>query len=179
MPNWGDKGDRTWGDCLWAASPLGSPAAHARPRPLGLAATPWSEFFSRAILQDSYEAAHMPSCHLTEPMRCRDWSRPQTPTRAALDAAETRPSGNVTLWGSSSLFCLARMWHGQVSGPRPETWSPSGCGNATRPEPAKLFGAASFCDAPVSQSESEMPLLNHAGAARVVWSLRKPFEGSG
>jgi len=31
--------------------------------------------FARTILQESYEAAHMPSRFLTEPMRCWDWSR--------------------------------------------------------------------------------------------------------
>ena len=59
------------------------------------------------------EAAHVPSQYLTEPMRAdhrcpRPW--------AALDAAEDGDEKRVTACGSSSPFCLAVTWHGEVSG---------------------------------------------------------------
>ena len=102
--------------------PNDSRVSLARPHPIGLAAMPWPEVFSEC--RSLTEAAHVPSKYLTEPMRCRH----RRPRLAPLSmrrslACPPRPGPAVkatrTLRGSSSPFCLAGTWHGEVSGARP------------------------------------------------------------
>jgi len=60
--------------------------------------------------------AHVPSRLRAEPMRRRRRSR--VPSRSRVRGNAPGADG-VALRGSSSPFCLACMWHGEVSGTRP------------------------------------------------------------
>jgi len=92
------------------AIPHDSPAAKARPHPLGLAAVPVTAGF---LSQDPAEAAHVQSYSRTEPMRLRE---PITSSVEVSIPRERSRQSIATLRGSSSPICLACPWHGEVSG---------------------------------------------------------------
>jgi len=60
--------------------------------------------------------AHVQSRLRTEPMR--QWRRSRVPSRSRV-RGNAPGADDVTLRGSSLPFCLACMWHGEVSGTRP------------------------------------------------------------
>ena len=125
--------------------PSDSPAAKARPHPLGLAAASVTAGF---LSQDPAEAAHVQSRSRTEPMRCD--CRLTSSVEVSIPRERSRQS-SVTFRGSSSPLCLACPWHGEVSGTprfqnspgRKEETTPSARGNTSWPEPVELFGAVS------------------------------------
>ena len=82
----------------------------ARPHPIGLAAVPVTEV---SYAKEPAEAAHVPSRHRTEPMRCR---LPITSLPRSRFRGECSRRSNAARKGSSSPSCLACTWHGEVSG---------------------------------------------------------------
>jgi hypothetical protein len=90
----------------------------------GLALAPWPEVFARKKFA---EAAHVQSYFPTEPMRRRrrfplslaGEGRGEGEEFVAVSIPRNAPGADdVTLRGSSSPFCLACTWHGEVSGTR-------------------------------------------------------------
>ena len=178
MPNWGTRATAIR-ENAYGPRARSAPMRHV-PDPGRLDWRPRrGPSFSPNVLQDPYEAAHMPSRLLTEPMRCWGWSRVKR--RLAPLSMRRRPASFAAspcgdrvrsfAWPArgTDRFLGRGLRHGRrrVAGTQPGL-SPHSC-----------LAPPRFCDAAVSQSETEMPLLNHAGAARVVRRLRKPFEGSG
>ena len=129
-------------------------------------------------LQRSDEAAHMPSRFLTEPMRCWNWTRHKR--RLAPLSMRRRPASLAMLpcgdrvrsfaWPAcgTDRFLGRDLRHGR----RQTVGTQSGLSPYSCLAPLRLV--THRC-----HKRNEMPLLNHAGAVRIVGRLRKRFERAG